>query len=252
MTQSQRTQDQSTRLTTTQEKTLCQRIQADAHDTAAQEQLLLANIGLVRSIANKKVGQGVDIDDLVQEGSFAFLKAIKTFDLGRNLRLSTYVTPKIAQAIQRYIENFGRLIRLPIYQQEVVRKLKHPHMQEGLFSPQRLQDVQRTMQQVISLDAPFNEENTVSIGEMLPDEENIEEIVLTQMISHDICQVLTQVLRPQELRIIRLRYGLDSEAESTLEEVAEQELLTKERVRQIQAKALSKLRLSPLTERLLA
>ena len=124
VTTTQGQEDRSKLLTATQEKALCRRIQANPSHYYAQDHIVRVNIGLIRTIANKKQGNGVDVEDLVQEGCLALIKAAQQFNLSLNIRLSTYATWKISQAMQRCIENEGTLIRLPSYQHHKAHQLK--------------------------------------------------------------------------------------------------------------------------------
>ena len=255
MTQSEQTLDRRKLLTAAQEKALCQRIQSNPDDKDAQEHLLLANIGMVRKIANSKRGQGVEVEDLIQEGYIALLKAAKTFDISLNFRLGTYVTRKISQAMQRHIENYGSAIRLPVYQRHFAnqqQRLLEGREDQTLQEGQPRTEVQHALQTVLSLDRPTSEDEKMKLGDFLLDDKDTEEIVLTQALASNIRVVFEQVLQPRERRILTLRYGLDNDEDQTLGEIAAREQLTKERVRQIEAKALSKLRLSPFAYQLLA
>lgn len=256
VTTTQGKEDRSKLLTATQEKALCRRIQANPSDYDAQDHIVRANIGLIRTIANKKQGNGVDVEDLVQEGCLALIKAAQQFNLSLNIRLSTYATWKISQAMQRCIENEGTLIRLPSYQHHKAHQLKKRRGDDQGYEAEESHtttEIQRALHSVLSLDIPFNDEGTMSIGDVLPDtNESTEEIVLAQTIQENIETVLDQVLKPRERRVLLLRFGFVDDHDHTLEEIATRENLTRERVRQIQVKALLKLRLSPLTYRLLA
>lgn len=253
-------------LTKAQEYALCQYLQQHPDDAEAQDRLIRAYIGLVCDIACKKQGWGIDVEDLIQEGTLALLRAAMHFDTSLGFRLTTYATPKISQAMQRYSETYGLAIRLPSHLYTIVRALKrNQHSEEedeegndealalAAAHPERLAEVRRALHAVLSLDTPLPDTNDLQVGDMLSDPgADTETVALASVYKREIVEVLKQTLSLQEQRIIVLRYGLHNGRDHTLLEIATREHRSVERIRQLETGALAKLRASSLTHMLLA
>jgi len=239
-------------LTSEQERAYIARIQA-GYDPDAQAHLVRANIGLVGEMAKRFGNQGVEMDDLMQEGCLALIKVAQKFDVGSPFRFSTFATWGLRQAMQRCIENTGMLIRLPTYQHELIRRLKHD--EEGAlddYSAEQIAEVRRAMQQVRSLETPFvSESGDLTLIDVLSESDETEEIALQAVQGQKLHAVLREVLTPRERYILLLRFGLVNDQEYTLAEVGTLVHLTRERVRQIEQAALAKLRDAVLTRTVL-
>lgn len=230
-----------------QERVYIARLQ-HGYDPDAHEHLVRANIGWIGALAAKFCHQGVEIEDLVQEGCLALLKAARQFDLTSDTRLSTFATWKLRRAMQRYIENHGMLIRLPTYQHTLMRRLRHEEVCTD-FSPEHIEDVRRAMCPVRSLDQPeLGESGDLSLLDVVSEDDATEEAALNTVQQQEVYAALGNVLTERERRILALRFGLGNEYEHTLEEVGRRVRLTRERVRQIEMVALGKVRTSLLAQ----
>lgn len=231
------------------------------HDQDAKDELIQCNLKLVVSIAKHYVNRGMDFLDLIQEGNLGLMKAVDKFDYTRGFKFSTYATWWIRQAITRALADQARTIRIPVHMVETINKItratrklvqkynRDPTAEEiseelgGTLSPSKIRDIQQIALDPLSLEKPVGEEEDSHVGDFIEDKDNISpyEYANRSMETERINEVLGQ-LTEKEARIIRLRYGLEDGRTHTLEEVGKEFNVTRERIRQIEAKALKKLR----------
>ena len=232
-----------------------------AGDESAKEELTRCNLKLVVSIAKHYVNRGMQFLDLIQEGNLGLMKAVDKFDYTRGYKFSTYATWWIRQAITRALADQARTIRLPVHmvetmnkitraQRKLVQKLnRDPTAEEiseelqGLYSPDRIREIQQFALDPLSLEKPVGEEEDSHVGDFIEDKDNEtpSEYADNSLLKDKIDEVLKE-LTDREERVLRLRYGLDDGRTHTLEEVGKEFNVTRERIRQIEAKALKKLR----------
>ncbi len=226
---------------------------------AAREHLILANMRLVFSVAKKYVGRGLPLMDLVQEGHIGLMRAVKKFDYSRGYKFSTYATWWIRQAVSRAVADNGRTIRIPVHMMDQISKmLRHRQKLTQTLgrdpTPEELADsldepVSKVMDMLgfaklpISLETPIGDEEDATFGEFVEDEESPapEEEATETMLREHVHSVLHE-LPPRESRVLKLRYGLSGERMHTLAEIGDKLNLSRERVRQIEARALRRLR----------
>ena len=240
-----------------EEKQLAERMAQG--DTNAKKRLCEANLRLVVSIAKKFVGRGMQFLDLIQEGNLGLLKAVEKFDYNKGFKFSTYATWWIRQAITRAIADQARTIRIPVHMVETITKVKKASSQllhetghdptteeiaERLEMPvERIQEIIRIAQDPVSLETPICEEEDSHLGDFIQDDDAPApaDAASLMLLKEQLNEVLS-TLSDREARVLRLRFGLEDGRARTLEEVGKEFDVTRERIRQIEAKALRKLR----------
>ena len=250
-----------------QEIDLAQRIIAGDED--AKQELINANLRLVISIAKRYAGRGMPFLDLIQEGNMGLIKAVEKFDYTKGFKFSTYATWWIRQAITRAIADQARTIRIPVHMVETINKITRAQRQlvqelgrdptaeeisdrlEGALSAARIREIQRINQEPVSLETPIGEEDDSHLGDFLEDKEveSPSDYTTKSLLKDELNEVMLE-LTDRERRVLELRYGLIDNHPRTLEEVGKVFGVTRERIRQIEAKAIKKLRTRKRVSRL--
>ena len=230
-------------------------------DEEAKQRLINANLRLVVNIAKHYVGRGMLFLDLIQEGNLGLMKAVDKFDYTKGFKFSTYATWWIRQAITRAIADQARTIRIPVHMVETINKMtrvqrqlvqdlgRDPTAEEiseamgGELTPKRIREIQRIAMEPVSLETPIGEEEDSHLGDFIEDKDNESPVDYTtkQLLKEELNSILKE-LTDREEKVLRLRYGLDDNHPRTLEEVGKVFNVTRERIRQIEAKAIKKLK----------
>jgi RNA polymerase primary sigma factor len=252
-------------LTAAEEVSLAKRI--ERRDLPAKASLIEANLRLVVSVAKRYVGRGLPFLDLIQEGNLGLIRAVEKFDYRKGYKFSTYATWWIRQSITRAIADQARTIRVPVHMVETINRLsrvqrqllqdlgREPTVEEVAHelevSPERVREIQKIAQEPVSLETPVGEEDDSELGDFIEDRAATDpRIVVTDLMQREELNDVLGTLTHRERRVLELRFGLRGEEPRTLEEVGQRFGVTRERIRQIEAKTLNKLKAIRESQRL--